>query len=377
MKDLFITKLTLEKVRNLKRVEIPLSSSERKHLIFTGKNGSGKTTVLNWLAAVLDQMAVSVDHIKDAEAFKVEMNCTADEFYSSFQAGNFIIAYYTADRVFTAEVPNHIEKIELKNTYTTQESPRKNFVKYLLDLKMTEALAISSGKSDKARLIKAWFNALEQLLQGLFENPQLKLNFDEDTFRFYISEPGKEYFDFNTLSSGYAAILDIIVDLIMRMEKHSGRKFRFDLPGIVLIDEIETHLHLALQKKVFSLLTTIFPNIQYIVSTHSPFILNSCPNAVIYDLEQKLLVTNGLSDVPYDGIVEGYFKADVLSDQLREKFERYKVLTKKKTLTDDDFEEISNLEMFLDEIPDYLALGISTEYQKIKLAFSNREDIDG
>ena len=44
---------------------------------------------------------------------------------------------------------------------------------------------------------------------------------------------------------------------------------------------------------------------------------------------------------------------------------------------DDDFEEISNLEMFLDEIPDYLALGISTEYQKIKLAFSNREDIDG
>ena len=173
MKDLFITKLTLEKVRNLKRVEIPLSSSERKHLIFTGKNGSGKTTVLNWLAAVLDQMAVSVDHIKDAEAFKVEMNCTTDEFYSSFQAGNFIIAYYTADRVFTAEVPDHIEKIELKNTYTTQESPRKNFVKYLLDLKMTEALAISSGKSDKACLIKAWFNALEQLLQGLFENPQL------------------------------------------------------------------------------------------------------------------------------------------------------------------------------------------------------------
>ncbi len=38
------------------------------------------------------------------------------------------------------------------------------------------------------------------------------------------------------------------------------------------------------------------------------------------------MVENGLSDVPYDGIVEGYFKADKMSDILREKFERYKEL---------------------------------------------------
>lgn len=53
-------------------------------------------------------------------------------------------------------------------------------------------------------------------------------------------------------------------------------------------------------------MTTIFPNIQFIVSTHSPFILNSLDNVIIYDLENHLLVENGLSDVPYDGIVEGY-----------------------------------------------------------------------
>ena len=83
------------------------------------------------------------------------------------------------------------------------------------------------------------------------------------------------------------------------------------LPGIVLIDEIETHLHLELQKKILSFLTTLFPNIQFIVSTHSPFILNSLENAVIYDLEKKMLVKDGLSDIPYDGIVEGYFGASV------------------------------------------------------------------
>ena len=78
--------------------------------------------------------------------------------------------------------------------------------------------------------------------------------------------------------------------IIIRMEKRTGRSFKFEMPGIVLIDEIETHLHLELQKRILDLLTTIFPNIQFIVSTHSPFILNSLENVVIYDLENHLLV---------------------------------------------------------------------------------------
>lgn len=44
------------------------------------------------------------------------------------------------------------------------------------------------------------------------------------------------------------------------------------------------------------LLTTVFPNIQFIVTAHSPFILNSLENVVIYDLEKRLLVENGLED---------------------------------------------------------------------------------
>lgn len=52
--------------------------------------------------------------------------------------------------------------------------------------------------------------------------------------------------------------------------------------------KIETHLHLELQKNIMSLLTTIFHNIQFIVTTHSPFILNSLDNVVIYDLENHI-----------------------------------------------------------------------------------------
>lgn len=376
MKNIYITKLILENVRNLDYTVIPLANDEKKHLIFTGRNGSGKTTVLEGLSWYLDALTdMNAEDIKNGTI--VEMNYSNDEVRSAFKFGKFIIAYYEAERNFSADAPNHVSKVRLEQSYAIYEKPRKEFIKYLLDLKMTQALAATNGKQEKAQGIQEWFDNFEQFLQNLFENNQLHLEFDEDTFQFTIQEPEKEAYDFNTLSSGYAAALDIVVDIMIRMEKQTNRKFRYDLPGIVLIDEIATHLHLELQKKILGLLTTMFPNIQFIVTTHSPFILNSLENVVIYDLEQHLLVENGLADIPYDGIVEGYFKADKLSDKLKEKFARYQILVHKETLTDNDFEEIANLEMFLEEIPDYLALGITTEYQRLKLEFSKREDIDG
>ncbi len=377
MEKIFISNIKINKVRHLENIEIKLSDQEAKHLIITGKNGSGKTSLLNSIATFLGSITNSDDPIieETSAGIMLDLNCSLEDVRQEFQQGHFIVAYYKADRVFRAQVPKHVEKVELKNDYTIDETPRDDFIKYLLDLKMTQALAASNGKEEKAGKIKAWFERFEKLLQTIFEDDFLKLEFDEDTFKFKIIMNGREPFDFNTLSSGFAAVLDIVVDVIIRMEKQITTVFDFSIPGIVLIDEIETHLHLALQKKILGLLTTIFPNVQFIVSTHSPFVINSIENAIIYDLEKHLLVTNGLSNVPYAGIVEGYFDSDTMSNSLKEKFERYKILVNKKELSDDDFEEISELEMYLDEIPDYLALNITTEYQRLKLALRSREDI--
>ena len=84
-----------------------------------------------------------------------------------------------------------------------------------------------------------------------------------------------------------------------------------------------------------------------------------------------------MDDVPYEGVVEGYFRVDKLSDTLKVKFETYKNLVVKENLSDDELGEIAELELYLDEIPDYLAIGIATEYKRMKLEFMNREDIDG
>lgn len=416
MNQAYITNIIIDHVRHLKDIEIPLSENRMKHLIITGKNGSGKTSLLDALAAYLDvithpaayrdcrkkleqskeelQNVISRENaseelekiqkrVEDYEkCYKilmgdliVEFETPIDDIQDFFPQGKFVTAYYKADRIFKAQIPQHVEKVALKKDYSIKETPRQDFVKYLLDLKMTQALAVTGGKKEKADQIAAWFQNFDNLLKRIFDDDSVELVFDEETFQFTIHMEGRDPFDFNELSSGYAAVLDIVVDLIIRMESKTERRFDFSVAGIVLIDEIETHLHLELQRKILDLLTSIFPNIQFIMSTHSPFIINSVDNAVIYDLEKKLLVKDGLSDVPYTGIVEGYFNANEMSVLLQKKFDRYKELANKEKLTEEDFDEIAELEMYLNEVPDYLALNLTTEYQRLKEGLRSREDI--
>lgn len=101
---------------------------------------------------------------------------------------------------------------------------------------------------------------------------------------------GRDVFDLYSLSSGFASALDIILDLMLRMEAHTNRTFDFDMQGIVLIDELETHLHIELQRSIMDLLTTVFPNIKFIISTHSPCVLNAVEFQV-YPMDDNALIT--------------------------------------------------------------------------------------
>lgn len=413
--NIFITDINIEKVRNIENINIKIDDIRKKHLILTGKNGSGKTSILESMASFLRNIH-GIAHYKELlkkdlnnleyhqknknklgeletkenikfwqeniskltiGEIELKFNTPFERIVENIKNGDLIIAYYKAERIFKADIPKQIEKVELKEKYEIEEEPRKEFIKYLLDLKATQAFSRTGNKIAKAEKIEKWFLKFEELLQEIFDNKKLKLIFDEDTFQFRLQESGKEPFDFNTLSSGYSAVLDIVVDIIIRMEKRTGKNFNFDIQGIVLIDEIETHLHLELQKRILKLLTTVFPNIQYIITTHSPFILNSLENTVVYDLEKNIIVKDGLADLPYEGIVEGYFKVDTLSEKLKNEFEKYKQLVKKEKLTDEDLNEIDELEIYLDEIPDYLALTLNSEYKKLKNDLRNRDDLNG
>lgn len=407
----FMTELRINHVRHLKDITIPLSESQPKHLILTGKNGSGKTSVLksavDFLSyAVSDNFVIQSDCLEniafDEQRLQTASNSESgklacegirnsiahwNKFLShwadgvvlafpsylnlreKYLKGEYILAYYGDDREIKVQISKNIEKVDLQEVYSLKDHPSQQLVKYLVNLKTTEAFAKTNGNEARAAEIHAWFDRFQNVLRSIYSDDTLELKFDIETFAFTICQAGHDPFDFTTLSMGYAAVFDIIGDLIMRMES----KRRYDLEGLVLIDEIETHLHVDLQKKIVPILTQLFPNIQFVLTTHSPFILNSTANAVVYDLEKKLLVKDGLTDLPYEGVVEGYFDTDLLSAELRQKFTEYKEIVQKATLTDEDFARASELETYLDEVPDYLALDFSEEYSRLKLELMSRE----
>lgn len=99
-----------------------------------------------------------------------------------------------------------------------------------------------------------------------------KTNDDEDyLFKFEGLET-----PFTALSDGYKAFIGWISDLIGHLnDVCPGKSKLTDISGIVLVDEIDLHLHPAWQRQVVELLSKSFPRLQFIMTTHSPLIASS------------------------------------------------------------------------------------------------------
>jgi len=152
------------------------------------------------------------------------------------------------------------------------------------------------------------------------------------------------------MADGYTAFFDIYMELLMRFE-NGQNEVDYNTPAIVLIDEIETHLHVELQKRILPFLTRMFPNIQFIVATHSPFVITSLEKAIVYDLEKSTRFEGDLTDYSYTDIIEGYFDISECSAGLKSDFDRYVELCSKDSQTATEREEIRRLFERLSKIP--------------------------
>ncbi|BBP66080.1 ATPase AAA [Pseudomonas sp. Cab53] len=178
-----------------------------------------------------------------------------------------------------------------------------NLEQHLVNLKVRSALAMQAGELGKRPVhAEEWIASFTENLKYLFEDQSIELQFSPDQLRFYISQSGRPRYTFQSLSSGYLAIFDIYADLLMHTEYAQIKPS--ELTGIVLIDEIDAHLHVSLQRKILPFLTSSFPAIQFIVTTHSPFVLTSVDDAVIFDISTCQTVLD-LSMYSYESVVEG------------------------------------------------------------------------
>ncbi|MCU0326639.1 MAG: AAA family ATPase [Spirosomaceae bacterium] len=88
---------------------------------------------------------------------------------------------------------------------------------------------------------------------------------------------------FQKLASGFKSVIALAGDMIIRLSKHQPEIHDpSELKGIVIIDELDLHLHPKLQKQLVGQFSKVFPKVQFIVSTHSPIpLLGAAANSVI------------------------------------------------------------------------------------------------
>lgn len=392
----YITEIDIDKLRHLSNIVISLNSEQRQHLIITGKNGSGKTSLLialqKYLQAINDnsfkylteqciprslkieenlgkieteaeryeikkENAFILGQVKKyAEGVRISFN-DSEHLDALYEQGNFITAYFPANRKTQIVRSQGVLDIKLDNSYGINSSPGKLLHQYMVHLKTQQAYARNEGDMVVVDRIQKWFDRFVNALRILLDDDTINLEYDYKEYDFKIHESGRIPFGLEALSDGYSSVIQIISDLIIRMDKNwlLGNKIsKYDVEGIVLIDEIETHLHIGLQKKIMPFLTNFFPKIQFIITTHSPYILNSIPNVKVYDLENCIELEN-LSLYSSDDLAEGYFGVDEYSDRLKEKVNRYKYLRKKASLTEEEHAERAELRNEFKNIPKELS----------------------
>lgn len=416
--SIFIKEINISKLRHLENIDIILSENIKRNLIITGKNGVGKTTVLKAIKQYLKSIEeknytnITVNyknsikyHEKRIEEIDNNININPNNLIerqqiddtirslknsiskyedglslkinddlnisNKYDEGELILAYFDAKRDSKVIIPQSVSTVELEKKYSIDADIDKKFLDYLVYLKTQQSFARNEDDMETVESIAKWFNKFENSLKDLFDDNSIKLKFNYRKLNFKIHQDGREDFGLNELSDGFSAVLDIVMNLILRMEK-TREGLAYNKEGIVLIDEVETHLHIELQKKIMPFLTSFFPNIQFIVTTHSPFVINSINDAVIYDLEKQIQVED-LSGYSYEGVVEGYFNIDQYSNEAKEKLYRYKELVNKISKSEEDESEEFELRNYFKGIPQNLASEIIYEFKNIEISRLNNK----
>lgn len=405
----YISDIHINNLYHLKDLTIRIKDENAPHLILTGKNGSGKTVLLNAIADFLDAIKTKPDlnflrypewleskkesisrypngsepYLKAKSEF-VNMRQRYDALYgkvnvefangygfiNEYQEGNFIIAFYQAARKTEIMEPKNPTKPVLNTKGSGKENLTSQLLNFLSDLKIQEALARNENQIEDADKIKIWFENFERILSHFFEDVTLKLKFNYKDYSFIINTQGKA-FKFTELSDGFIAILDIVADLILKMQANGNLSTEFNKPGIVLIDEIETHLHLQLQKMILPMLTTLFPNIQFIVTSHSPFVLSSLSDATAYDLEHHEPISN-LTEYSYQALTEGYFGVSTDSDYARQRYNEFETLLKKDSMSEGELITMKQIFEDYKKIPEAISPELVGAYRQLEITYNSK-----
>ncbi len=332
-----LEKISLHKLGPFEDLEItvqPCSDPKRADVhIFVGVNGTGKSTILRAIAAcfcldsnllansaraasayavvetasdglvvyprhtqpnqaVADRFAswspaLGVDHFATARTrSNGDLAVTREAHVKGQQRRDdaaVMAAVFPYLQLFPAQTRSHQGIIEIEGSPLAVGGGAP-FMQWMLHQDAQEKYARAAGNLAAAERYSATKSKIETVLSGLFDRA---ITFQIETNPFVaVMHVDDEPLDSGTMPSGMLSLLGWLTDLFGRLNRVKWRNPGpgIEQPFILLLDEVDLHLHPAWQRKILAVVQDLFPNAQVFVSTHSPFVVSSVSDAWIYPL---------------------------------------------------------------------------------------------
>lgn len=288
-------------------------TGEQPVTIITGMNGAGKSIVIDAIRAALSGQQLERDIVADINYFSIEMNVILNGntqwlSTSTLQNGHIqnVDPNIWKPLVIGYDVPGPVNNWVID--YWSSKSPSDSFkITNMTTIQHEKALmGVMLGNKSNLDLINfichidylrtSEMPAEKELGNIMYEKMKDVINqcLDNGQFKYVrrtdltpiIEQNGIEL-SFEKLSSGNLFLIEHLLLLMCKMYSISilnqlPPKQIFGIPGLLLIDEVETHLHPKWQKKILGIIRSLFPNLQIILTTHSPFVVASMDGARIY-----------------------------------------------------------------------------------------------
>ena len=202
-----------------------------------------------------------------------------------------LVLYLSSARLWNENRTGEIEKIPSRTDAYQRCLDRKRSSQSSFEyIKLLGSLASEENEGLPLPAYESIMNAVKYSLEEGLEQGQQVL-YSSRYGEIAIKNADGTVIDFSALSDGYRNVIKIITDIATKMcilnpylEKDALKK----TPGVVVIDELDLSLHPTWQKRIVRILKELFPKVQFICATHSPFIIQSLEPGELIVLDQVL-----------------------------------------------------------------------------------------
>lgn len=212
-----------------------------------------------------------------------------------------VVAYYGTGRLWKAHKNLARKKLLSENRSLGYEdclSPASNFVQVQQWMAKATMLKIQEAERfepPRALIMATRLSAIQTAVDSVLEEEgwtQFAYSFDFEELTMFHNEHGR--LPVSQMSDGVRGVVSLVADLAfrcVRLNSFFGSMALEKTNGIVLIDEVDQHLHPGWQQRILQAIRRAFPKIQFIVTTHSPEVLTTVRS------EQIRILENGESNL--------------------------------------------------------------------------------